>query len=165
MVYIKQLTRQHFKQKFPTFTVSTKKAFLTRSSNLDQKKLLTKSGFTRLKQHISQTIKNNTTQIKKLNSTLHITHNILNADRERAESRIAHGKLEEQVFLLVASEIGGVPPEVLPAPSPHSLFELVDKPSQAKRFETAQGAHVGSEKTRRGDVARQTVRGLPPGYA
>lgn len=88
--YMKQLSRQRFGREFPIFPVSAKKAFLARSSGLDQERLLSDSGFANLEKNISSLIAGGGARLAKIANTLRIAQQMLTGLREQNNSRVSH---------------------------------------------------------------------------
>jgi hypothetical protein len=116
--YMRQLSRQRFGHEFPIFPVSAKKAYLARSSGLDQEKLLADSGFADLEQRISAIIAGGGPRLAKIANTLRIAQQMLGSLREQNALRVSHREQKSDALDAIASG--------LEAQSDRTLGKLAD---------------------------------------
>jgi hypothetical protein len=105
--YMKQLSRQRFGREFSIYPVSAKKAYLARSSGLDQERLLTESGFTNLERSISSMIAGGGARLAKISNTLRIAQQMLDSLREQNRSRVLHRQEKSDALDTISSGLDG----------------------------------------------------------
>jgi GTPase SAR1 family protein len=103
--YMKQLSRQRFGREFPIFPVSAKKAYLARSSGLDQERLLADSGFSHLEERISAIIAGGGARLAKIANTMRIAQQTLNSLREQNNTRVSHREQKSNALAAISASL------------------------------------------------------------
>jgi GTPase SAR1 family protein len=143
--YMKQLSRQRFGHEFPIFPVSAKKAYLARSSGLDQERLMAESGFRHLEERISAILAGGGARLAKIANTMRIAQQMLSSLREQNDSRVSH---REQKFQALSGIALGL--EAQTARTLAKLVEPVDVTVQDFQRETDLSlARLGTQLTPR----------------
>lgn len=131
--YMKQLSRQRFGREFPIFPVSAKKAYLARSSAIDQERLLAESGFKDLEQRISSIIAGSGPRLAKIANTLRIAQQMLSSLQEQNGVRITHRESKAEALGAISSSL-----EAQRERTSSKLADTVDTTVQDFQRETAQ---------------------------